>query len=148
MSDNNTNQSSLADIVPDINCNFFKNQHSIENDINTFKSLITANIFYLRHVIIRSLLRNFDNLSLFHKLLNREFSLFFIQSDFSLLNRDISEIWLNAISHIPSYSFIHSSRRSKRGSGGVGIYIHNICKFIERPNLCIFTDGCFEYIFC
>ena len=29
MSVNNTNQSILTDIDPDINCNFFKNQHSI-----------------------------------------------------------------------------------------------------------------------
>ena len=28
----------------------------------------------------------------------------------------------------------------------MGIYIHNIHRFIERPDLCIFIEGCFESI--
>ena len=74
MSDNNTNHSFLTDIDPDINCNFFKNQHSIEYDVYTFKSFIITNIFYLLLVNVRSLSNNFDNLSLFNKLLNKDFS--------------------------------------------------------------------------
>ena len=58
MSDNNndTNQSFLTDFDPDINCNFFTNQHSNEYDINTFNSLITTNIFYLFDTIDHTIL--------------------------------------------------------------------------------------------
>ena len=48
--------------------------------------------------------------------------------------------------HIPSYVFVHKSRKSKR-CGGVGIYIKNSNKFKERTDLTIFEDGIFEYIF-
>ena len=53
---------------------------------------------------------------------------------------------LNSISPInmfviPNHSLIRSSHRSKRGGGcGVGIYIHNMYEFIERPDLSIFIE--------
>ena len=52
--------------------------------------------------------------------------------------------WLSTISpinmfNISSYSLIHNTHISKRGGGGgVGIYVHNIYKFVERPDLSIF----------
>ena len=48
--------------------------------------------------------------------------------------------------NIPNYVFVHKSRKSKRG-GGVGIYIKNSNKFIERTDLTIYEDGIFEYSF-
>ena len=48
--------------------------------------------------------------------------------------------------NIPNYSFIHSPCKSKRGCS-VGIYIHNMSKIVERPDLSIFIEGSFESIF-
>ena len=61
-------------------------------------------------------------------------------------HKDVLETWLNNISpinmfNIPNYSFIHSPHKSKSGGGGgVGIYIHNIYTFIERPDPSIFIE--------
>ena len=44
--------------------------------------------------------------------------------------------------NILSYSFIHSSPKSKCG-GGEGIYIHNIYRLIEKYVLNIFIEGSF-----
>ena len=132
----NTNLSFLTDIGPDINRNFFKNQHSNEYDIDTLKSLITTNIFSLLYVSNSSQSKNSDNLSLFYKLLNKDHS-----------GLGIFETWLSTISpinmlNIPNCSLIHSPCKSKRGGGGgdggLGIYIHNVYTFIERPDLGIF----------
>ena len=65
---------------------------SIEYDASTFQSLITNNIFSLLHAYIRSPSNFFYDLSLFHKLLNKDFSV----------------TWLNTISpinmfNIPNY---------------------------------------------
>ena len=97
-------------------------------------------MFSIIHTNIRSLSKNFDNLVIFLKLLNRNLSCI-----------GISETWLNDISpidtfSIPSYSFLCKSRNSRRG-GGVGIYVNKTYNYKERTDLSIFDDGIFESIF-
>ena len=74
MFDNNNNnkQFFLTDNGPDINCAFSTINTVMLYDINTFKSSITANVFSLLHVNIRSPTRNIENLSIFNKLFNMD----------------------------------------------------------------------------
>ena len=97
-------------------------------------------MFYVIHGNIRSLPKNFDNLVIFLRLLNRNLSCI-----------GISETWFNNISPIdtfntPNYSFLCISCSSKRG-GGVGIYVHNMYNSKERTDINIFDDGMFKSIF-
>ena len=107
----------MTDIDPDIYSTFLKNEHSIKYDINTFKSLITTNIF-----------------SLYYMLKSEAY-------------QRISETWLSTISpinmlNIPNNSLIHSERESKRGGVWV-VFIFIICiKYLS-----IFIEESLEYIF-
>ena len=130
----------MKDTDPDRNCSFFNKQQSYEYNINDFNTINKPDMFSMIHRNIRSLPKNFDNLVIFLKLLNRNLSCV-----------GISETWLSDISpidtfNIPNYSFLCKSRSSKRG-GGVGIYVNKTYNYKERTDLSIFYDGIFEYIF-
>ena len=88
-------------------------------------------MFSMIHTNTRSLPKNFNNLVIFLRLLNRNLSCI-----------GISETWLNDMSpidtfNIPSYSFLCKSRSSNR-VGYVGIYVNNTYNFKERTDLGIF----------
>ena len=108
----------MKDTDPDINCSFFNKQQSYEYNINDFNTISKSDMFSIIHANIRSFPKNFDNLVILLRLLNRNLSCI-----------GISETWLNDISpidtfNIPYYSFLCESRSSKRG-GSVGIYVNN-----------------------
>ena len=120
----------MKDADPDRNCSFF-NKQSYEYNINDFNTMSRPDMLSIIHVNIRSLPKNFDNLVICEKNLNRNLSCI-----------GISETWLNDISqidtfNIPNYSFPCESRSSRRG-GGVGIYVNSTYNFRERTDLSIF----------
>ena len=130
----------MKDTDPDRNCSFFNKQQSYEYNINDFNTINKPDMFSIIHTNIRSLSKNFDNLVIFLKLLNR---------NLSCIGR--SETWLSDISpidtfSIPNYYFLCKSRTSRRG-GGVGIYVNKTYNYKERTDLSIFYDGIFESIF-
>ena len=134
------NHSSMRDTDPDRNCSFFNKQQSYEYNINDFNTIYKPDMFSMIHANIRSLSKNFDNLVIFLRLLNRNLSCI-----------EIAEAWLNDISpidafNIPNYSFLCELRSSKRG-GGVGIYVNKAYNYKERTDLSIFDEGIFESIF-
>ena len=134
------NHSFMKDTDPDRNCSFFNKQQSYEYNINDFNTINKPDMFSIIHTNIRSLSKNFDNLVIFLKLLNRNLSCI-----------GISETWLSDISpidtfSIPNYYFLCKSRTSRRG-GGVGIYVNKTYNYKERTDLSIFDDGIFESIF-
>ena len=74
---------------------------------------------------------------MFMRLLSRELS-----------HTTITETRLNTFSPIRCLAsqatfYTHKSLNSKRGGGGVGIYIHNSDKYKERTDLTIFANGIF-----
>ena len=130
----------MKDTDPDRNCSFFNKKQSYEYNINDFNTINKPDMFSIIHTNIRSLPKNFDNLVIFLKLLNRNLSCI-----------GISETWLSDISpidtfNIPNYSFLCKSRSSKRG-GGIGIYVNKTYNYKERTDLRILYDGIFESIF-
>ena len=134
------NHSFMRDTDPDRNCSFFNKQQSYEYNINDFNTINKPDMFSMIHANIRSLPKNFDNLVIFLRLLNRNLSCI-----------GISETWLSDISpidafNIPNYSFLCKSHSSKRG-GGVGIYVNKTYNYKERTDLSIFYEGIFESIF-
>ena len=96
----------IKDTDPDIKCSFFNKQQSYDHNINNFNTMSKQDMFSIIHVNIKSLPKNFDNLVIFLKPLNRNLSCI-----------GISETWLSDISpigtsNIPSYSILCKSRSS------------------------------------
>src|SRR5882762_790071 len=94
---------------------FVCNDYTINGFNETFNNV---NNFSILHINIRSIGKNFDNLSIF---------LDSIKTTFSIIG--LSEIWLNSnldaqFYNLPNYSF-ECSLRSNSRYGGVGMYIHN-----------------------
>ena len=89
------------------NCSFFNNKQSYEYNINDFNTISKPGMFSIIHTNIRSLPKNFDNLVIFLRLLDRNLSCIGISE--TCLN-DISPI---DIFNILSYSFFCKSRSSK-----------------------------------
>ena len=96
----------MKDTDPDRNCSFFNKQQSYEYNSNDFNTISKPDMFSIIHTNIRSLPKNFDNLVIFLRLLNRNLSCI-----------GISETRLSDISpidtfNIPIYSFLCKSRSS------------------------------------
>ena len=110
-----------SDLDPDSNFNFdmFRCDYFTESQFNELFHKTRSsfsNCFSLLHLNIRSLSRNYDNLTSF--LAN-------IDGKFSIMG--VSETWLRDSGYsfdIMGYDFIHKPRPNRIG-GSVGIYVNN-----------------------
>ena len=87
----------MKDTDPDRNC-LFLNKQCYEYNINDFNTISKPYMSFMIHINTRSLPRNFDNLVIFLRLLNRNLSCI-----------GISETWLNDISPIDTLNIPNNS---------------------------------------
>ena len=88
------NISFMKDIDPDRNRSFFKKHQNYKCDINEFNFIFKTNTFSIIHTNIRSLSKNYNNLSMFLRQLSRDLSCI-----------GLSESWLNIFSPISMFVF-------------------------------------------
>ncbi len=131
------------DLDPDYN--FYPKEFSCEYYTEiTFSDKLTNiiatpehNLFSLIHLNMRSLTRNYANLT--NLLAN-------VDTKFSVIG--ITETWLQNVEHtcsIEGYHFVHNHRQNRIG-GGVGIYLDSNMQYRSRDDIS-FKDSLIESLF-
>ena len=111
------------------------NYYDIENFNQKFERSTVKGLFSNIHFNARSIVKNFDSIKYFLKLLNIQFDVI-----------GISETWLSNSSTLSSinmenYDFVCKNRIDRRG-GGVGMYIVNSHNYFQRDDLMLDQDVC------